>query len=278
MPLPEPRLRDLPGNLAVRLARRAGLLVTSIPGRLMHPVANPAFSLSKSELRAELARLAGNPVPLARPVIVLSGWRSPAMVSRAIVDRLCHLTSQRHNDFLPFWYPLKGDIEAVATHVREALAKRLTRLGGSPPGEIDIVAHSMGGLVARLIAADENHTPRIARLFTLGTPHRGARLASGITIDAAGRAMRPGSAFLASLDERLTHARFELFPYAHLRDRWVGARHSAPPERTPIWTGGTRFFSHFSVTEDRLILADIARRLRGEPALAHPDQPEPPTN
>lgn len=278
MTLPEPRVSDLPGNLAVRLARRAGLLVTSIPGRLPHRVTNPGFHLSREALGEEMRRLRESPQPLARPVVVLSGWRSPAMVSRAIVDRLCLLTSGQFKDFLPFWYPLKGDIDAVAEHVRNALAARLARNAGAQVTEVDVVAHSMGGLVARLIAADETHTPRIVRLFTLGTPHRGARLAQGVTIDSAGRAMRPGSEFLASLDERLAHAKFELVPYAHLRDRWVGARNSAPHGRTPVWTGGTRFFSHFSVTEDRLILADIARRLRGEVPLAAIDQPEPPTD
>lgn len=273
MHLPEPRLRDLPGGFAVRAARRAGLFVTSIPGRTQRPIVNPAFHLAPGELRAELVRLADAPVPLSRPVIVLSGWRSPAMVSRALVDRLCMLTSRRTHDFLPFWYPFKGNLEAVAHRVRAALQARFS---GPAPAEVDIVAHSMGGLVARVIAADETASFRIARLFTLGTPHRGAKLARGITIDAAGRAMRPGSDFLAELDHRLAHARFELVPYAHLFDRWVGARNSAPPGQTPIWTGGTRFFSHFSITEDRLVLCDIARRLRAETPLARPEQPEPP--
>lgn len=43
-----------------------------------------------------------------------------------------------------------------------------------PAGAFDIVAHSMGGLVARTYAAGEGETARIARLISAGSPWRGS--------------------------------------------------------------------------------------------------------
>ena len=45
-----------------------------------------------------------------------------------------------------------------------------------PTGEIDIVAHSMGGLVARTYAVNEGGSDRIGRLISAGTPWRGSVL------------------------------------------------------------------------------------------------------
>lgn len=64
-------------------------------------------------------------------------------------------------------------------------------------------------------------------------------------------------------------------PYAQLGDEIVGATRSAPPNQVPIWTRGTLLFSHWSITENPLILADLARSLRDEPPLLTPGPPPP---
>ena len=63
---------------------------------------------------------------------------------------------------------------------------------------------------------------KIVRLFTLGTPHGGAKLAEVARPDAAARDMRAGSAFLTALDRSLAGASYELVCYTRLRDTWVG--------------------------------------------------------
>ncbi|OGQ57231.1 MAG: hypothetical protein A3I75_04915 [Deltaproteobacteria bacterium RIFCSPLOWO2_02_FULL_50_16] len=64
---------------------------------------------------------------------------------------------------------------------------------------VDIVAHSMGGLVVRLAIQDHNLGPSLSTLITLGTPHKGtysARLANtSITRD-----LRPDSALIQRLN------------------------------------------------------------------------------
>ncbi len=69
------------------------------------------------------------------------------------------------------------------------------RPGGAK--RVVLVAHSMGGLVARACFARRG-TARIARLVTIASPHNGTRLAK-LGLGANARQMRPDSGFLAGL-------------------------------------------------------------------------------
>jgi triacylglycerol esterase/lipase EstA (alpha/beta hydrolase family) len=79
----------------------------------------------------------------------------------------------------------------TTTDIRESgrrLRDLLARLAAENPGvPIDIVAHSQGGLVARSALTDEGEPtdprlPPINALVTLGTPHLGAPVATGLTM------------------------------------------------------------------------------------------------
>ena len=140
--------------------------------------------------------------------------------------------------------------------------------------KVDLVAHSMGGLVARAAAmggvfgqSRGTKRLRIARLFTLATPHLGAKLARRIAPDRTARDMKPGSSFLHTLDDALMDAPYELICYARLRDSWVGATRTAPEGHGVRWVNGTRAVGHLTITQDRRIIMDIAKRLRGESGL-----------
>lgn len=229
---------------------------------------NPAITMERDELDAEWERLTANPVGLERPVVVFGGWHAlPSMADRAL-SRLCDATSQDEDDFLNVSFPLTISIGAAADHAVRRVDRRWPSDSDTETVEVDVVAVSMGGLVAREAALREpiRGGPRkrlkIRRLYTLATPHRGAGLARYIYIDPASRDMRPGSKYLQELDTR--EIGYEIVPYAHLNDTWVGATRAAPPGRHALWTRGTLLISHFTVTINRLVLADIARRLRGE--------------
>lgn len=66
--------------------------------------------------------------------------------------------------------------------------------------QLTLIAHSMGGLVARACIA-RHGSERIARLITLATPHAGTELAR-IGLGANAREMEPGSAWLQALPEK----------------------------------------------------------------------------
>lgn len=246
----------------------------------------PHYPATRDEIRDEIRRLRAEPVELERPVVVLSGYRAAHSMAARAAHELARLTSGNQGDTLAVSYTLTGDIERAAAIAIDRINRRWPSDDPERTIEVDVVAISMGGLVARVAALPPSERPRASgdetgmrlnarRVYTLGTPHRGALLAERVRPDQAARDMRPGSWFLERLDETLDAREYELICYAHLGDGWVGARNSAPAGMTPIWTGGTRLFSHFSISGSPRILVDIARRLRGEDPLAEPGELPP---
>lgn len=244
------------------------------------PATNPAFPASWREVSAEHARMWASPTGLGRPVLVLSGYRAPWPVARRLAYEIRRLTGAERSLLVPLAYPWDATIEGPA---RKAVALVEDRFPSDDPDwttEVDVVAVSMGGLVARLAAADPalrgeagGKRLRIRTLYTLASPHRGAKLAETIRLDAASRDMRPGSDFLKRLDEAIKERSYEVVPYAVLRDGWVGAKNAAPRGMDPVWVPGRLILSHHLVSFNDRILADLARRLRGEEPLGRPSPP-----
>lgn len=78
----------------------------------------------------------------------------------------------------------------------EALAAR------APEGRIDVVAHSMGGLVLRDVLGRRPDLARaVRRIVTLGTPHHGTALLAWFRFGPVWEAMRIGSPYLARLPD-----------------------------------------------------------------------------
>lgn len=98
--------------------------------------------------------------------------------------------------------PPDCSVEVLGTVLADTLEAAAER---APHGEVDVVAHSLGGLVARAALLElerRGATARVRTLVTLGTPHAGshlARYANTVTT----RDLRPGSPLLARLDAQL---------------------------------------------------------------------------
>ncbi len=218
-----------------------------------------------------------DPAPLARPVVVLGGYRTPWLTGERLAARLASLTSGRRDDFLSVAYATAHRVEDAAARAKGAIGRWQSQRGedgadGAPDQGFDVVGISMGGIVGRMLAA--GGMP-VRRLFTLATPHRGALLAGRIAPDPAARALRRGSALLASLDDALAGNTVEIVPYARLYDGMVGATNAAPMGSHPLWRRGPRWLAHLTITSDDAFVVDIARRLRGEAPIATPGGPAP---
>ncbi|MCE2881567.1 MAG: hypothetical protein LW636_04315 [Planctomycetaceae bacterium] len=137
--------------------------------------------------------------------------------------------------------------------------------------EVDVVAFSMGGLVARAAAIpdESGRFLPIRRLYSLSVPHEGARLAGVPFGIPQGDDMRPGSPFLLRL--AAAPRDYELVCYTRLDDVTVGEEFAAP-EGEPLWWVPTPSgeYAHMQAFEDPRIQADIARRLRGEEPFGRP--------
>jgi pimeloyl-ACP methyl ester carboxylesterase len=245
---------------------------------MSRPIPNPDFPLDYAALVPLEARLRAGPVALERPVIVLGGWRSPKCSATWTRNVLRPFTSGREDDFLCVSYPWSPTIESAAAKALRAVRERFP-----DQSEFDVVGVSMGGIVARVLAhalvGDDRPPLRVRRIFTLASPHRGARFADWVTPGRAARDLRRGSGLLRRLDALRARGEYELHCYALLRDWLVGATRSAPPGTEPMWldaeTITAKLISHYTVNRDRRLLADVALRLRGEAPIASPGSPPP---
>lgn len=229
-----------------------------------------------------------HPVALERPVLVSAGWRAWSWAPRGIVRALESITTtpERGLRLLEHAFPTAPTMRSAATGMIRAAHDAWGTLDSGAElqtAEIDVVGISMGGLVARLAALEPGARQafgvdaslarlNIRRLFTLATPHRGAKLAGVVALDSAARDMKPGSDFLRRLDKAEADAGgrpYEIVCYARLRDAWVGARNTAPRGAEPIWVSTPGHdLAHMMVSRDQRILLDVARRLRGEAPVA----------
>lgn len=93
-------------------------------------------------------------------------------------------------------------LDEMAGQLRVKIAKVLACNKLPPDAQVDLVAHSMGGIIARLAVADTVTARQVAHLVTLGTPHAGtqvARLARTPHI----RDLRPDSTVMQRLAAQL---------------------------------------------------------------------------
>ena len=68
----------------------------------------------------------------------------------------------------------------------EVLKRRLRTSTGFQTGQFDVIAHSMGGLVTRILLNDPEFAPRVRRVIYLATPFLGSSNALGILTDGWG--------------------------------------------------------------------------------------------
>ena len=99
----------------------------------------------------------------------------------------------------------RASLQAMAEELQGLIAEvaQVNQLDG--PGTVDLVAHSMGGLVCRLALQDEPTRARVRKLVTLGTPHGGTHAARFLATQSA-LALRPDSELLELLDGQLPWA------------------------------------------------------------------------
>ncbi len=113
-----------------------------------------------------------HPAPTGPPVLCIHGYTmngSNFFGIRAELER-------RGRASRAIWLGLPGKrIQAYAPGVAHALREMI-----HAHGTIDVVAHSMGGIVLRVALRDNPELgPHIRRIVTLGTPHRGTAGARG---------------------------------------------------------------------------------------------------
>jgi pimeloyl-ACP methyl ester carboxylesterase len=255
---------------------------------------NPSFPLTVDGAGVALKEMAKQPKPLPRPVVIVGGYLDPGISTAALKSRLQPLLKDDRILTIPL--PFCATFDDCRDEILAAVEKAYPCDDPRWTTEVDVIGISMGGLAARHAAAPvprgkgSNGTYskrlRIARLFTISTPHRGAYLAGLPTFHKLLLQMRHGSDFLNELDAAIQakatpeDAPYPIYPYVRRHDGWIGETNAAPPGWEVAWWVPNQPFqdAHISCCTDPRIIADVARRLRGEtPFTLDPPAPLPGT-
>lgn len=127
-----------------------------------------------------------------RPVVLVHGWS----LNRASMALLAARLRRDGRDAYAVNYPsLLADTDAKAAHLADTLRRVAIETGST---RIDVIAHSLGGVVIRAVACRHGGLEFLGNVVTLGSPHGGCALA--VLLDGLGlRQLRPGSRYLERL-------------------------------------------------------------------------------
>ncbi|WP_221347834.1 lipase family alpha/beta hydrolase [Streptomyces beigongshangae] len=211
---------------------------------------------------ADAARL---PVPTGPPVVLLHGFvdnrsvfvllrRSLAQHGRQRIESLNHS-------------PLTCDIRTAAELLGRHLEEICERTGHQ---EVDIVGHSLGGLIARYYVQRLGGDVRVRTLVTLGTPHTGTRVAPLMDAHPVVRQMRPGSDVLKELCEPAPHCRTRFVSFWSDLDQLMVPLETARIEHPDLLVQNVRVsgIGHLALPVHPAVVAGIRRALDAEEGTA----------
>ncbi|MFF8591305.1 esterase/lipase family protein [Streptomyces sp. NPDC015220] len=172
---------------ALELAILAGHVLL-YPSGIIQERRGPACPLPAPGAAAQL------PVEAKPPVVLLHGFidnrsvfvllrRSLAQHGRSRVESL---------NYSPLTCDIRTAAELLGRHIEEICERT-----GSE--RVDVVGHSLGGLIARYYVQRLGGDLRVRTLVTLGTPHAGTRVAPLANAHPIVRQMRPDSALMEEL-------------------------------------------------------------------------------
>ncbi|WP_330459378.1 alpha/beta fold hydrolase [Streptomyces sp. NBC_00820] len=197
LPLFLPIYRRLwPGSLAslsVTLLKATALDAAILAGHLL------LYPTGLTQERRPSARpdpdgTARLPVAPGPPVVLLHGFIDNRSVFVLLRRSLAQHGRERVESLN--YSPLTCDIRAAAELLGRHVEEICERTGSD---RVDIVGHSLGGLIARYYAQCLGGDLRVRTLVTLGTPHSGTRAVPLANAHPIVRQMRPGSELLKEL-------------------------------------------------------------------------------
>ncbi|MER7566327.1 lipase family alpha/beta hydrolase [Streptomyces sp. NPDC048523] len=216
--------RLLPGRLAglsLALLKATTLEIAILAGHLLlYP------SGIVQERRSPLPRLpedgaAQLPTEAKPPVVLLHGFIDNRSVFVLLRRSLAQHGRQQIESLN--YSPLTCDIRAAAELLGRHIEGICERTGSE---RVDVVGHSLGGLIARYYVQRLGGDTRVRTLVTLGTPHSGTRVAPLANAHPIVRQMRPGSELLEELTEPAPGCR------THFVSFWSDLDHLMDPLET----------------------------------------------
>lgn len=149
----------------------------------------------------------------------------------------------------------------------DAVGDRLAAMAEEFESEVDVVAHSMGGLDSRWCVEEQAGAQYVDDLVTLGTPHQGTYAAYLGSLTPGGRDMIPGSEFLTELNDGTLAEGVDYHAYWSHADELVVPSEYAKlpaPERDSVAVARndeTGFQEHVQLVYDRTVFEQYVEYL-----------------
>lgn len=172
--------------------RAAGAIPLGFLGRDL-PARVEADKQRKKKVEKSLRKKA-SPVDADTPVVLLHGWFHNRTGFSVMARRM--RAAGRHHVYALDLPTATTTIQRMAQILDDKIQHVLDLTGAE---KVDVVAHSLGGLVARWWIHHEGGASKLRHLVTLGAPHRGTALAAFVPIG-SGKAINVGSDVVRALD------------------------------------------------------------------------------
>lgn len=199
----------------------------------------------------------------------------PVLLLHGLVDNRSAFTLLRRSLLRHGWTrvqainhsPLICDIrtaaELLARHVEQTCQESGHR-------QVDLVGHSLGGLIARYYVQRLGGDARVRTLVTLGTPHGGTRAISLLTPHPMVRQMRPGSELLEELAAPAPGCRTRFVAFWGDLDQLMLPVETARLEHLDLLVKNikVRGIGHLALTVHGAVAAEIRRELAADEPLA----------
>ena len=190
-----------------------------------------------------------------RPLILIHGY---AMNRACFLTLASRLAKEGAGPIYGFEYWSFAKVSSSARHLDRYIEEICERYGTE---QVDLVGHSMGGVVARyyLTLGAGRGRGRVANLMTLGTPHGGS-IFSVFGVGQPNKQLRPSAAFLQRLASASLPAETRVTVFWSRADALVGTAGQAR------WQGTEEVvydkLGHLSLLYSKRVATEIARRLR----------------
>ncbi|WP_432141455.1 esterase/lipase family protein [Streptomyces sp. bgisy084] len=190
------------------------------PRPVPHPVAEPPEGFLAPEAPEAPPPAPGAPTLLPTegrahpPVLLLHGFIDNRSIF-LLLHRSLHRHGWRHVEALnysPLTCDLRKAAELLGRHLEEVCARTGHR-------RVDLVGHSLGGLIARYYVQRLGGDTRVRAVVTLGTPHSGTRIAPLLSAHPLVRQMRPDSEVIAELARPAPNCRTQFTAFWSTEDQ-----------------------------------------------------------
>jgi triacylglycerol lipase len=167
--------------------------------------------------------------------------------------------------------PLTNDVRQAARELGEVVETLVRRTGYE---RVHVVAHSLGGLIARYYVQRLGGDERVHTLVTLGTPHSGTLHAHLLPVQLC-RQLRPGSELFTELQLPAPDCRTRLVAYWSDGDQVIVPHRSGRLDHPdlPARNVRVRHAGHLSLPRDGRVAHEIADLL-SRPASARDTAPD----